>query len=82
MWRTRKDFLRSCALLFVLFGCWAVCIMIVATSWPENERSRIVQHSPIDAPVAVVHFSDVQRVDIVPVVYQTGSIVQPVDLRR
>ena len=81
MWRTRKEFLRSCALLFMLFGCWAVCIIIVATSWPEKERSRIA-HSSNDAPVAVVHFSDVRRADIVPVVYQTGTIVQPVDLRR
>jgi hypothetical protein len=81
MWRTPKKFLRSCALLFMLFGSWAFCMIIVATSWPEKERSRIA-HSRSDAPVAVVRFSDVQPTNILPAVYQTGTIVQPVDLRR
>jgi hypothetical protein len=80
MWRTREEFLRSCVSLFTLLACLALCSIVVASSW---DRERIqVAGSPSDAPVAMVRFSDLQGAEIVPAVYQTGTIVQHVDLRR
>jgi hypothetical protein len=79
MWRTRKEFLRSCASLFVLFGCLAFCVMIVATQWPEKKHNEVAR--PTDAPAAVVRFTALQGAEVVPVVYQTGTI-RPIDPRR
>jgi hypothetical protein len=80
MWRTRREFLRSCISLFMLVACLAVCSMIVASSWPDKERSRVAR-SPSETPVAVVSFKSMQDLEIVPAVYQT-AIAQPAELRR
>ena len=80
MWRTRREFLRSCISLFMLVACLAVCSMIVASSWPDKERSRVAR-SPSETPVAVVSFKSMQDLEIVPAVYQTGTIAQPAERR-
>jgi hypothetical protein len=64
----------------VLFGCLAVCMMIVASSWPQKKHNQVAR-GQTDAPVAVVRFTDLQGSEVVPVVYQTGTI-RPVDPRR
>jgi hypothetical protein len=81
MWRTRRELLRSCVSFFILLACLAVCSIIIASRWHDEERSPVAR-APTDAPVAIVRFSDLQGADVAPAIYQTGTIARPVDLRR
>ena len=72
MWRPRGKLLRSCVSFFMLLASLAVCSMIVASSLPDTKRH--ITRSRIDAPVALVSFTSIQEVEIVPAVYQTGPI--------
>jgi hypothetical protein len=81
MWRSRRDFLNTCASLFVLLACLTGCLLIVAFSWPDKDKGQVARPSH-DAPVAAVSELSMNFIEIIPAIHETGTLTEPATLRR
>jgi len=71
MWRTQQDFVRSFASVLVLMVSLAVCFIVVGLNWPDEREGRLIVRANHIPPVVT---GASENVEIIPVVFETGSI--------